>query len=112
MDEGADAQRLRVVRADAQRDAGMVQRGGPVLGMKSTAKEALLMAPGGMGVGDGVIRVQPQGLLEEAQGLVGVGRRVRESMRQRPQVEIVGVEAVGPLAARPFYFGAPQGGLE
>ena len=58
MDERPDAESLRIVRADAQRDVGVLQGGGPVLGMESAAKEALLMAPGRIGMRGGVVRVE------------------------------------------------------
>ena len=97
---------------NAERDGGMLQGGGPVLRMEAAAEEALLVAPGRVGMRGGVVRVEPQRLVEEAQRLVGVGRRVGVGVRQRPEIEIVGVEPVGPLAARPLDLGAPQRRLD
>lgn len=60
----------------------------------------------------GVVGVEAQGLIQQVQGFVGVGRRVRIGERQRLQKEVICVEAAGPLAARPLDLGASQRGFE
>ena len=80
--------------------------------MKAAAKKALLMAQGSVPVRCRVVRVEPQRLIQETQCLVGVRRRVRMGMRQGAEVEVIGVEAVGPLAARPLDLGVSQRRLD
>ena len=56
--KGSDAQGLRIVRSDAQRDVGVLQCCGLILGPEPAAKVSLLMAPGRMGMCDREIRVK------------------------------------------------------
>src|SRR5918995_621049 len=83
---------------------GMLQRGGSILGMESAAKEALLVGPSRITMRRSIVWVEPQSLIEETQRFI----RVCVGMRHSPQIDIIGVEAVGSLAARPLYLSPPQ----
>ena len=106
------AQSLRIVGAELERDASMLEGAGLVLWMKAAAKEPLFMGPRCIGMGDSVFRIEPQRLAKQAQRLVSGRGRVRISVWQRLQVEIVGIEPVGPLAARSLDLGAPYRWLD
>ena len=70
------------------------------------------MAPGLEPERHGVVRVEREGLLEQPQRLAVVLRRGREDVRQRPEVEVVGVEAPGRLAPGALDLGPPERRLD
>ena len=111
-DEGADARGLRVVGIDAEDAVGMPERGGAVGGVEAAAEVALLAAPGGGGVGRQKAGIERERPLEARERAVAVAGRVRERVGERLEVEVVGIEAFGPLAACPVDLGAADRGLD
>ena len=101
------AQSLRIVGAEIERDASMLEGAGLILWMKAAAKKPLFMRPRCVGMGGSVFRIEPQRLIKQAQRLVSGRGPVRISVWQSLQEEIVGIESVGPLAARSLDLGAP-----
>ena len=103
---------LRVIAIHAKCQVGMFQGLGPVVLRESVSEVALLAAPGRISVCRQVIGIEPQRVCQKAQGPLGVRRTVRMGVRQGPQIEIVGIEAVGAFAARARDLGLPDGGLD
>ena len=70
--------------------------------MKSAAKKPLLVTPCDIPMRYGIGRFERQGFLEDAKRHIAVCGRIGEGMRESAEIEIVGVEAIRPLVARPF----------
>ena len=56
-----------------------------------------LPAPGDRRIGEPVIRIELDRLLEQRKRLGHVGRGSGSDVRQRPQIQVIGVQAVGRL---------------
>ena len=59
-------------------------------------------------MGGGIVGIELQRLFEEAHADRGVFRHDRREMRQCAQIEVIGVEAFGPLALRALDLGATK----
>jgi len=70
------------------------------------------MAPGDEPMNDGVVRLQAERLLQHGKRLVSISGHRGCGERQRAEIEIVGIEVVGPLAPGALDFGSPQGRLD
>src|SRR5215831_18968414 len=74
--------------------------------------EPLLMAPRRIGVCRGIVGIKPQCFVEKLQRLVTISGRIRYRVRQSAEIEVVGVELVGPLASSAFDLSAADRRLD
>jgi hypothetical protein len=85
---------------DAQRNVGVAERRCPVGGIKPAAEVTLLVAPCGVAVRCDIIRLELDRSRQQLQSLICLDGRVRVRVWQCPKVEIVGIQAFRPFAAR------------
>ena len=64
--------------------------------------EHLLAAPGRVGVRNGIVGIDGERLLQQRQGQLRLVKRLRVHIRKRAQIEVIGIETVRSLAARPL----------
>ena len=111
-DESGDRQRGGIVTAMRRRGVCMPDRGLPVLLAQTAAREEMMMAPRQRRMGRRVGRIDRKRLFQKRDGAVSVVGLADIDQRQRPQHQIIGVEAVSALALDPLDLGASQAGLD
>src|SRR5260370_20528828 len=90
----------------------MVKSGPVRLLLHSAPQVSLLMAKGDDGMRGSKIGLQLDRLAEQGQRFVRVLRHRGESVRQGAQIEVIGIEAVGPLAPRALDLGLTKRRLD
>ena len=90
----------------------MAQSGVPRLLLHAAPQVPLLMAPGDHCVRGGKIGLQLDRLAEQRQRLVRILRHRSDSVGQSAQIEVIGIEAVGPLASRAVDLALPERRLD
>ncbi len=107
-----DRERRRVVGRARDHEAGVPECGGSLGFVETKLREENLVAMGEPRMGGGVVRVQLERVLQNPRGDPGVGGRHRGHVRQRAQIEVIGVEIVGMLSPGAFDLRALQAGLD
>jgi hypothetical protein len=90
----------------------VAKRGALVGLVKTAARETNLVAHAKPSVGDGVVRVERERIVQKPRRNLRVGGHRSHDVRHRAQTEIVGAEVIGVLAPRALDFGFPQARLD
>ncbi len=96
---GGKREGRRVIGPACNRNARMPDPGGFMNLVMTCVHEESLMAPGEERVSGGVVRVQPERVLEKPHSDTGSFGRHQCHVRQGAQIQVVGVEVFGTLSA-------------
>jgi hypothetical protein len=107
--ETAHRERHRIIPTHFDRRMRMMACRLPGFGPQASAQVTLLVAPCDEPLDDGIIRLQSDRLFQQGKRLVGVPRHRCGDERERAKIQVIGVEAVGPLAPGTLDLGLAQG---
>src|ERR1700733_7832693 len=111
-DETSDGERRCVLMIPGDRHARVTQCGVTARPVKALSREAQLVTPGGGRVGDEVVRIKLERLVQKRERGLGVAGHVRGDVGERAQIKPIGVEVLDPLPQFPLDLRFLHAGLD